>query len=121
MTCFDAARARAVNSVRKFGAEEKGSLIIFSLFLLLTMLIVAGLAVDFMRTETLRTRMQSTLDRSVLAAASMNQALNSKEVVVDYFERAGLDQYLDKGGITVVENDFSKTVSRSEERRVGKD
>ena len=102
-------KSRALG-LRRFKNDEDGSIIIFSLFMFMLMLIVAGLAIDFMRAETLRTRIQSTLDRSVLAAASLTQALNSEDVVVDYFERANLIEYLDQDSIEVTEGSFAKTV-----------
>ena len=103
--------ARANPSLGQMKKDEDGSIIIFSLFILIVMVMVAGLAVDFMRAETQRVRLQSTLDRAVLAAASLEQALDSETVVRDYFQRAGLDQYLDK--VEVTEGAFSKTVSAS--------
>lgn len=106
-------RATRANRLRRFKNDEDGSIIIFSLFMFMLILIVAGLAIDFMRAETLRTRIQSTLDRSVLAAASLTQALNSKDVVVDYFERANLIDYLDQDSITVSQGSFAKTVYAS--------
>ena len=88
--------------------DEDGSILIFSLFLFVIMLMVSGLAVDFMRAETKRIQLQSTLDRAVLAAASMKQSLDSETVVRDYFERAGLDEYLQD--VTVTETEINKTV-----------
>ena len=73
------------NVFAEFIRREDGSLIIFSLFLLIMMLMVAGMSVDLMRTETQRSRLQSTLDRAVLAGASLEQTLNSEDVVRDYF------------------------------------
>ena len=78
-----------------FARDEDGALILFSLMLFLLMCMMGGVAVDLMRFEQQRTEMQQTLDRSVLAAASMSQALNPQDVVEDYFAKAGLEQYLD--------------------------
>ena len=85
-----------------FHRDESGSLVIFSLFLFVTMLLVAGMAVDLMRYETHRARLQSTLDRAVLAAASLDQPLTPEEVVVDYFDRAQLSAYINADDIDVV-------------------
>jgi len=93
---------------RAFKRDERGSLLIFSLFVFVTMLVVAGLAVDFMRVETQRVRLQSTLDRAVLAGASLEQTLDSETVVRDYFERAGLSAFLDD--VKVTPGTYSKTV-----------
>ena len=84
------AQAPFWSSVRRFQNDERGSLIIFSLYLFAMMLVIGGLAVDVMRAEHRRTRIQYTLDRAVLAAASMEQTVPAQEVVDDYFEKAGL-------------------------------
>ncbi len=89
--------------------NEDGSILIFSLFLFVVMLLVSGLAVDFMRTETKRVQIQSTLDRAILAAASMEQSLDAETVVRDYFDRAELSEYLQD--VKVTETDHSKTVT----------
>ena len=97
--------------LRRFKREEDGGLIAFSLYILITMLLVTGLAVDLMRAETHRSRLQATLDRAVLAGASLTQTLNSKEVVLDYFDKAGLGNYIDADDVTVVETNTSKVVT----------
>ena len=51
-----------------FGADESGSLTIFSLFLFLLILMIAGMSVDLIRHEHGRVAMQNTLDTAVLAA-----------------------------------------------------
>ena len=78
-----------------FARSEDGSLLILSLVLFVLMCMMGGLAVDVMRFEQRRTQMQQTLDRSVLAAASMTQGLNPVDVVNDYFAKAGLSDKLD--------------------------
>ncbi|MEM6374259.1 MAG: Tad domain-containing protein [Pseudomonadota bacterium] len=80
--------------LRRFAQQDDGSLIVFSLFLLLCMFLFTGLAIDVMRTETARTKLQNTLDRAVLAAADLDQPLNAQDVVNDYFTRAGVDNFL---------------------------
>ncbi|MCV2864555.1 Tad domain-containing protein [Albidovulum sediminicola] len=65
------------------------------LFCFLCMLILAGVALDVMYFEEKRTRLQNTLDRSVLAAADLNQTLPPKDVVKDYFTKSGLTPPLD--------------------------
>lgn len=100
-----------MREMSRFRRNDDGSLTIFSLFVFVIMLFVSGLAIDFMRTEAHRTRIQATLDRAILAASSMEQTLDAKQVVVEYFETADLLQYLDQSKITVKENAFSKTVT----------
>ncbi|WP_380054229.1 Tad domain-containing protein [Falsihalocynthiibacter sp. SS001] len=104
---LSAKNSRIVKRANLFGRNEDGSLILFSLFIFVIMLIVGGLAVDVIRLETQRTRMQYTLDRAVLAAASLDQDLNPEEVVRDYFDKAGLGGYdLDIQHETVVSGGF---------------
>ena len=98
-------------SLNFFRKDESGSILIFSLFLLVMMMLIAGMAVDLMRAETHRARLQSTLDRSVLAAASLDQALDSEDVVRDYFQKAGLESFLTD--VNVVAGLNSKTVTAS--------
>lgn len=74
----------------KFKGDEEGSLIIFGLFCFVMMLLLAGAALDLMRFEERRTTLQNTVDRAVLAAADLRQTLPAKDVVKDYFRKAGL-------------------------------
>ncbi|MDW4497021.1 Tad domain-containing protein [Sulfitobacter sp. D35] len=67
---------------------------IFALFIILMMVLVAGIGVDLMHNEMDRTRLQNTMDRAVLAAADLDQQLDPKAVVEDYFDKAGLREYL---------------------------
>lgn len=69
-------------------------MIVFSMFLLLIMLAVGGMAVDLMRFESTRARLQSTLDRAVLAAADLDQPLDPVAVVYDYADKADLRENL---------------------------
>lgn len=86
--------------VRNFRKGESGGLVIFGLFLFVSMLMIGGLAVDFMRYETDRTHLQNTVDRAVLAAASIDQELDPAEVVNDYFTKAGIPEALMSVSVT---------------------
>lgn len=68
-------------------------MIAFALVSFIGMIAAAGMAIDFMRFENTRTRLQATLDRAVLAAASLNQTLDPEDVVEDYFAKADLPAY----------------------------
>jgi Flp pilus assembly protein TadG len=94
--------------LRAFRREEDGMLMIFVLFLLVLMMMLGGLAVDLMRYEQRRVALQQTVDRAVLAAASMSQDLDPADVVNDYFEKAGLSEYLQ--GVNVDEGVNYKVV-----------
>ncbi len=85
---------------RRFTRDEDGSLIVFGMVLFLLMIMMGGLAVDLMRYEQRRTALQQTIDRSVLAAASLTQDLDPVSVVNDYFDKAGLLQYLEEVTVT---------------------
>ena len=91
-------RANAKKSVGDIWREnmrnEDGSLAIFGLFTFVIILVLGGIGVDVVRHEQLRSELQSTLDRAVLAAANLDNTLDPKAVVTDYFQKAGLVQYL---------------------------
>lgn len=96
---------RTVRHFARFRREEDGSLIVFSLFLIIGMLIIGGFGVDLMYYEAQRTRVQATTDRAVLAAAHPKQTPGSvkarKEVVMSYFTSAGLGDYISEDDIDV--------------------
>lgn len=100
-----------------FRREERGSILIMSLFFLVLMLMVAGMAVDLMRAEMQRAQVQSTLDRAVLAGAALDQKLESKTVVESYFKAAKLDQYL--SDVTVDASQNSKRVMATAHSELG--
>lgn len=80
----------AKHILRRFRRDEDGALIIFGLVLFVLMVMMAGFAVDLMRYENTRTKLQNTLDRSTLAAAALSQKLDREAVVRDYMLKAGL-------------------------------
>lgn len=84
---------RARGRVEHFLRREDGTITTFALLVFVLMVAVGGIAVDIMRYETQRTQLQNTLDRSVLAAASVTQPLDPVDVVEDYFEISGLEGY----------------------------
>jgi Flp pilus assembly protein TadG len=73
-----------------FGRSEDGSLIIFSLFIFVVMLMFGGIAVDLMIYENRRTHVQNSTDRAVLAAANLNQSVDPTTVVIDYLAKSGI-------------------------------
>ncbi len=78
----------------RFWRNEDGVIVGFAIFLFLMILMVGGLGVDIMHSEMKRTRLQHTLDRAIISAADLDQTLAPKEVVEDYFEKAGMTDYL---------------------------
>ena len=96
MTNIDRMKARiAVWRLSRFREDEDGGMIIFSLILFVLILTFGGMAVDLMRFETTRAQLQGTLDRATLAAADLDQTLPPEAVVVDYFTKAGMVQFID--------------------------
>tara|TARA_R110002111_G_scaffold139765_1_gene205500 strand:+ start:108 stop:1652 length:1545 start_codon:yes stop_codon:yes gene_type:complete len=75
--------------LHQFRRGEDGAIIVMTLIFLMLMLIMGGMGVDFMRFEARRAMLQSTADRAVLAAADLTQQQDAKDVVIDYFEKAG--------------------------------
>lgn len=72
----------------RFHDDESGSMIVFTLFIIVLMLIIGGMAVDFMRFESRRAMMQGAVDEAVLAAADLDQNLTPAEVVTDYMTKS---------------------------------
>ncbi|WP_299502644.1 pilus assembly protein TadG-related protein [uncultured Roseobacter sp.] len=87
----------------RFSREEDGVLTIFTIFMMFMLLMVCGIAVDLMRNEMERVKVQNTLDRAILAAADLQQTQLPDDVVKDYFKKAGIEEYL--GDITVTPGD----------------
>ncbi|GAB5448194.1 pilus assembly protein TadG-related protein [Gymnodinialimonas sp.] len=89
MTCAMAARL----APRRFMKREDGTVTAFAVMLFVLMVGASGIAIDVMRYETQRTQLQYTLDRAVLAAASLTQPYDPEGVVRDYFSIAGIEDY----------------------------
>lgn len=86
--------ARSRGHWQRFRRDEDGSMMIMGTFLFLMILMIGGIGIDLMHFERERAKLQYTLDRAVLAAADLDQPLPPKEVVRDYFAKAGLDQHI---------------------------
>jgi hypothetical protein len=78
---------------RRFAQREDGTVTAFAIMMFILMVAASGIAIDVMRYETQRTQLQYTLDRAVLAAASLTQPYNPEGVVRDYFSIAGIEGY----------------------------
>jgi Flp pilus assembly protein TadG len=78
-----------------FGRREDGSLTIFSLFIFILILMIAGMAVDLVQHERKRVAVQNTLDTAVLAAGSLASGTSTNAeitaMVKDYAAKAGID------------------------------
>lgn len=69
---------------RRFCRDERGSISAFMIVTFLGMFVGLGMAVDFMRHEVERARLQDALDRGILAAAGLGETTNAKSVVMQY-------------------------------------
>lgn len=98
---------------RAFERDESGVLVAFGVFLILMLLAVGGIGMDLMRFEYTRTSLQSTLDRAVLAAADLDQTLDSTAVVQDYFSKSEMATHLKS--VTVDQGLSHKQVSATAE------
>lgn len=90
-------------------------MVVFALTVLLIMLFVGGMAIDLMRYESERSRVQATADAAALAGASMRQTLPATAVVNDWFAKADLTDSLT--GVTV-QNGLNFRTVRAETRTV---
>ena len=116
---------RRFGLIRKFTREEDGVLLIFGVYVFIILLMMGGIGIDLMRVERDRAKLQNTLDRAVLAAADLDQTLDSEAVVRDYFETSGLSESLvsvavDEGlGYRVVSANASATIDTQFMRMTG--
>lgn len=94
MAARDAIGRGVARGLRRLAREERGGLVVFAMFVLVIMLAAGGLAVDTIRHERERARLQTTLDRAVLAASNLDQALEPREVVESYVAAAGVTEAL---------------------------
>lgn len=79
---------------RALRRSEDGSVIIFGVMISVMVLFFAGLAVDLMRTESARAKLQGALDRGMLAAADVDQKADRRQVVKEYMTAMGLAKWL---------------------------
>ena len=98
--------------IRQFKKDEDGGLIVLTLLLLISMLVVGGMAVDFMRFESERAKLQSVSDRAVLTAAELDldPTFDEEAVVRDFFTTAGYGSNI-IGTPQVIDSGNSKSVS----------
>lgn len=108
--------SQLVRRLRTFRREEDGVMLVFSIMTLMMILLVGGIGVDLMRHEMVRTRLQGTLDRAVLAASDLDQTLSPQAVVNDYFAKAGMGDFL--ATVTVQQGLNFRNVSATAEREI---
>lgn len=93
----DALLRRAPGSLHRFAGAEDGTMAVFSMFVFVAMVLFGGLAIDMMRYENERIRMQGTADRAVLAATMLRENENNptpEQILRAYFAAEGLSDQL---------------------------
>lgn len=101
--------------------REDGSMIVFALFVFVTMLFVAGIAVDMMRYEHERIRLQGATDRSVLAATMLRSNVSGatpEQIVAAYMEAEGVGGTIAEGGVDVQEGEQGRIVTVTPATRI---
>ena len=68
---FDRVWTRASRRYGTFHRREDGSMVIFTIFILAMILMVMGMAVDMMRFENYRVRLQAAVDQAALSASAL--------------------------------------------------
>ncbi|MEM6322875.1 MAG: pilus assembly protein TadG-related protein [Pseudomonadota bacterium] len=111
-TAIDA-RVKNISATRRlarFGRDEDGSFIIFSMFMLVLMLMIAGISVDIERYEVARTKLQATVDGAALSAASLSQDIPAETMVKDYLRVHGMATFFEDVEVSNTVNNKSVTV-----------
>ncbi|TVS04056.1 MAG: hypothetical protein EA407_05155 [Rhodobacteraceae bacterium] len=93
-TMFSNVLKRGRRAADAYAQREEGSMIVLGLFFFVCIILIAGLAVDFMRYESKRIRVQATADRAALAAATLREGGDREAIVRDFFRAEGLLDYL---------------------------
>ncbi|MCC0078705.1 MAG: hypothetical protein H6899_01865 [Rhodobacter sp.] len=107
-----AARARA--GIGRLVRHEDGSFTVLSIFVFVAMLIFAGLAIDMMRHENVRLRMQGATDRAVLAATMLRENESNatpEQILQAYFASEGLGAQLGSNYRIETGDDGSRTIT----------
>ncbi|MEO0567209.1 MAG: TadE/TadG family type IV pilus assembly protein [Pseudomonadota bacterium] len=91
------------DALRQFKHRDEGAAAVLSVFMIIMMLVMAGLGIDTMRHEMRRAQLQNTLDSAVLAAARQDSTDKAKQVIIDYFDKTGRGDSLNAIGPDDVE------------------
>lgn len=100
----------------RFARETDGNMSILALAGSMVMLVFGGVGVDMIYSEVQRTKLQHTLDRSVLAAANLDQDLAPTTVVTEYFNAMNMADAL--SSISVDEGLSHRVVTANAQRSV---
>jgi Flp pilus assembly protein TadG len=94
--------------LRSFAADTRGNVAAITVFLLVPLLVMAGGATDIARQESYRAKLQDSVDRAVLAAASLDQKDTVAKTVSEYLKSLSF-----AGDVTVTPTYVTKTNSKT--------
>ncbi|KMK66336.1 Tad domain-containing protein [Puniceibacterium sp. IMCC21224] len=77
-----------------FRQSESGAMSYVAIAGAMILMVFGGAGIDMISTELKRNKIQSTLDRAVLAAADLEQVLDPEDVVTDYMDKMNLGDAL---------------------------
>lgn len=105
-------RPRAARTEPSRLMREDGGIAVLALFVFVAMLLVAGLAVDMMRAEHERVRMQGAADRAVLAATMLRGTGEHSpgSLVQGYLRAEGLQGHVEER-VAIVDSDLGRVVT----------
>lgn len=104
----------AKHGMGAFVRREDGTFAVFSLFVFVAMILVSGLAIDIMRHENVRLRMQGVSDRAVLAATMLRENASGatpEQILSAYFTAEGLQSQLGTNFSVVEDDETGRTVT----------
>ena len=104
---FNAYLKNLKSTVSRFCGDKRGNISVYSGVVLTTLTAFAGSsAVDFVRHAKIETQLQSAVETGVLAAASLDNARPTPEIIDDYLNANFKDQnILDGINVTVLQNE----------------
>ncbi len=112
-------RARPTLGPARALRREDGGIAVFALFVFVAMLLVAGVAVDMMRIEHERVRMQGATDRAVVAATMLraNGGRTPGEIVSGYLRAEGLEGHVEDR-VQILDQGYARQVTATPAARM---
>lgn len=95
--------------LRRFLKSDRGTILPFTMTVLILIVMMGALAVNTIRLENKRSSMQATLDICVLNTAALKQTLDEKDVFYDCVAKNGMEGSVTD--LTISEGFSSKSVS----------
>lgn len=106
--------------MRRMLRDERGNIALMTALLAVPVIGLMGAAVDFARYTSLRMEMESAVQASVLAAASLSQSGNTDTVVAEFLDQIKDSPYVDDIDFEVTRNERYLTSRQISVRASGK-